>query len=93
MRTLVFAAATFALSASATLAAPPEFCERYARDAVHEFRADTHIPLCFRGENARWHDNFDVHFNWCLHVSIDQADSERDYRRARLHECRARLHY
>jgi hypothetical protein len=89
---LLAAAASLVLCASA-FAAPPEFCEHYAREAVHEFRADTHIPFCFHGENARWHDNYDIHFHWCLHVSIDQANAERDYRRARLLECRARLHY
>jgi hypothetical protein len=92
MRTLILAAATLALSTT-TYAAPPGFCERYARDAVHEFRADTHIPFCFKGENARWHDNYDAHFGWCLRVSIDAANAERDYRRTRLYECRARLHY
>ena len=93
MRTVVLAAAAALAFSASAYAAPPGFCERYARDAVHEFQADTHIPMCFRGENARWHGNFDVHFNWCLHVSIDQADAERDWRRARLSECRARLHY
>lgn len=91
IRSITLAAAMLA-SASAW-AAPPEFCQRYAREAVHEFRADTHIPLCFHGENARWNDNYEGHFNWCLGVSIERANSEREYRRGKLDECRARLHY
>jgi hypothetical protein len=91
IRTFAFAAA-LAVS-TAAFAAPPGFCDRYAHEAVHEFRANVHIPECFHGENARWHDNFDVHFNWCLHVSEDKADEERDIRRAKLHECRDRLHW
>ena len=91
IRALVFAAAC--VVSTSALAAPPEFCERYARDAVHEFRSDEHIPMCFHGENARWNDHYEGHFNWCLHHSREEAEAEIDYRRARLHECHERLHY
>jgi len=47
------------------------------------------IPGCFKGFDNRWHRNYGQHYGWCLGVSYEQANAEREYRRARLSECRA----
>ncbi|MGD0641812.1 MAG: hypothetical protein ABSC22_13780 [Roseiarcus sp.] len=78
-----------ALSAPA-MAADPGFCAEYARQAVHEVDMNMSIPGCFKGFNARWNRNYGVHYNWCLGVAYAEANAEREYRRARLSECRAR---
>ncbi len=77
-----------ALSAPA-MAADPGLCARYARDAVHEVEMNMSILGCFKGFNVRWNRNYGGHYGWCLGVSYEQANAEREYRRARLSECRA----
>ncbi len=84
----VACAGVAALSAPA-MAAPPAFCAQYAQQAVHEVDVNMSIPGCFKGFDARWDKNFNHHYNWCLGVAFEQANAERDYRRARLAECRA----
>ncbi len=93
IKTILSLAATCA--ALATLSAPamaadPGFCAEYARQAIHEVDVNMSIPGCFKGFNARWHRNYGQHYGWCLGVSYEQANAEREYRRARLSECRAR---
>jgi hypothetical protein len=89
LRLAVACAGLAALSAPA-LAADPGFCGEYARQAVHEVDVNMSIPGCFKGFDARWHRNYGAHYSWCLGVSYEQANAEREYRRARLSECRAR---
>ena len=48
------------------------------------------IPGCFKGYDLRWNPNYGQHYGWCLGVSREQAAAERDYRRARIDDCRAR---
>jgi len=48
------------------------------------------IPGCFRGYDLRWNPNYGQHYGWCLGVAPEQAAAERDYRRARIDDCRAR---
>jgi hypothetical protein len=78
-----------ALSSSA-MAADPGFCAEYARQAIHEVDVNMQIPGCFKGFNARWNRNYAGHYGWCLGVPYAEANAEREYRRARLSECRAR---
>ena len=92
MKTVIAAAVvavvtTFSVPA---LAADPGFCADYARAAVHEVDVNMTIPGCFKGFDARWNRDFGHHYGWCLGVSYDAANAEREYRRARLAECRAR---
>lgn len=93
MKTIVSLAAACAglavLSAPAA-AADPGFCAEYARQAVHEVDVNMSIPGCFKGFDGRWHRNYGAHYGWCLGASYEQANAEREYRRARLSECRAR---
>jgi len=68
-----------ALSAPA-MAANPGFCAEYARQAVHEVDVNMSIPGCFKGFDLRWHRNYDQHYSWCLGVSFEQANAEREHR-------------
>ena len=75
------------------LAAPPGFCDGYARSAVNQI-ADrrSHPRECgyANPNDARWHGGFDRHYNWCLGVSRETADGERFARREHLERCRGR---
>jgi hypothetical protein len=71
-------------------AADPAYCAQYARLALHELAVNQSIPGCFKGYDLRWNPNYGQHYGWCLGVSAEQAAAERDYRRARLGDCRAR---
>jgi hypothetical protein len=71
-------------------AADPGYCAQYARLALHELAVNQSIPGCFRGYDQRWNPNYGQHYGWCLGVSREQAAGERDYRRARIDDCRAR---
>jgi hypothetical protein len=76
-----------------SLAADSNFCAQYARLAVHEFQANVATPGCFKGEDNRWHPNYMQHYSWCLGASYEAAAGERDYRRMRVAQCRARAGY
>ena len=80
-------ALVFCASAPAQ-AADPGFCRDYARTAIHQVhQAGERCPyLLSRG--ARWQEDYGGHFNWCLGVRRDQADSERDARWRALQDCR-----
>ncbi len=89
MKTLIAAFVALATLSVPALAADPQFCANYARDAVHEVNVNMAIPGCFKGFNPRWNRDYGVHYGWCLGASYDAANAEREYRRARLSECRA----
>jgi hypothetical protein len=92
MKTFLFLAAAcagLAALSAPSMAADPAFCAQYAREAIHEVDVNMSIPGCFKGFDNRWHRNYGNHYGWCLGVSYEQANAEREYRRARLSECRA----
>lgn len=89
MLSLAAACAGLAVLSAPAMAADPGFCAQYAQQAVHEVEVNMSIPGCFHGFNARWNQNYGGHYGWCLGVSYEQANAEREYRRARLSECRA----
>jgi hypothetical protein len=77
---------------TAAAAAGPDFCRDYAHAAMDQVhRAMDHRRCAFHFDNGaeggRWGSDWHAHYNWCLGVSRDQADSERDARRHALHEC------
>jgi hypothetical protein len=93
--TLIAVASAAALvgAASQAVAAPPEFCERYAHDAVrqnHEARDHERCRDAIRDQNApgRWSDDYRAHYDWCRGVSREQADAERAARADTLRMCR-----
>ncbi len=91
--THVFAFAAFAAASTAAplaQAADPGFCRQYANLALHELRVNQETPGCFHGYDSRWHPDWRRHYEWCLGVSPATAAAERDYRRMRDDQCRAR---
>lgn len=70
-------------------AAGREFCEGYAHAAINQVRdARAHARTCEPGlDNARWVDNWRVHYDWCLGVSPREAERERDIRTNHLRAC------
>src|SRR5208282_434228 len=80
MKKLFLAAATLAALSAPAWAADPQFCADYARAAVHEVDVNMSIPGCFRGFNARWNRDYGHHYGWCLGVSYEAANAEREYR-------------
>ena len=61
------------------------YCQSYSRAAVKEFYQANRA--CGQQSGGRWHDNFDVHFNWCLAQSYESTQSEWNARRALLQSC------
>jgi len=59
-------------------------------DAGREVDVNMSILGCFKGFNARWNRDYRHHYEWRLGAPCDAANAEREYRRARLSECRAR---
>jgi hypothetical protein len=74
-------------TAPAASAMDPGYCQTYARAAVTEFQQASATPACGSQSGPRWHDNFDVHLNWCLANSFDEAQSEWKARRDLLAGC------
>ena len=75
------------LAASGAAQAMDEgYCQTYSRAAVKEFYR-AHSPACGGQSGPRWHDNFGVHYNWCLASSYENTQSEWNARRALLQSC------
>jgi hypothetical protein len=80
MKSIYVSAISVALVGFATSAAfafTPQYCNNYARAAVHEFYYTTTAPNCAVAQTARWQPNFAPHYQWCL--STDFADARREW--------------
>jgi hypothetical protein len=74
-KTTLAAAIIASTAASAAQAMDTDYCQTYSRAAVKEFyQANT--PPCGGQSGPRWHDNFEVHYNWCLASSYESTQSE-----------------
>jgi len=60
-------------------------CREYAQAAIDANRQNMTHHCGFGG--ARWQDNLDAHFHWCLDVSNDAMASEAAARRQQLEAC------
>ena len=77
------------LLSSSAWAADPNFCGQYAQTALNQTRAGYANPNCApRMQGARWSQDFNVHYNWCLGTSYQQANNERSVRTGFLEGCR-----
>lgn len=88
---LLVAAALSSWSPTPASAAGPEFCRDYARAAVRQGEAARQVRRCERAvlnNPARWTLRWQTHFDWCLGVPPQVANSERAARRIHLEECR-----
>ena len=61
-------------------------CDQYARTAVAQNQENIQRRCGYTG--ARWSDNYQGHYNWCLGVSEGFADSETKAREDGLKKCR-----
>jgi len=87
---LVRAVATTALAclalAGPARAADPAFCTAYAKSAVEQFDAMYAIG-CLKAPSGGWHNDYQRHYSWCLTVTQEAADGQRNVRRARIAQC------
>jgi hypothetical protein len=83
------AAMMMAATATSAGAADRDFCRDYAQAALRQVRGALHHERCaMHMDNvARWSPEFRDHFQWCLHVSKDTANDERDARHRVLEDC------
>ena len=63
------------------------FCMRYAESAVFDYRLANSFPACGRPAGPRWHDNFRIHYQWCLQSTFQDTRNESDARHALLSTC------
>jgi ricin-type beta-trefoil lectin protein len=64
-----------------------EQCNQYADNAVREFNRAQNSRACAVRPDARWHGNYDTHYNWCLTASQGARASEEGARRDWLRRC------
>jgi len=61
-------------------------CDQYARTAVAQNQENTRRRCGYKG--ARWSNNYQGHYDWCVRVSKGFADSETKAREGGLKKCR-----
>lgn len=76
------AALTGAAFTTAAVAAPKQFCQDYARIAVHQAERAQNQNLGCSG--FRWHNWYDGHYEWCRSTSKAAATSETIVRKRAL---------
>jgi hypothetical protein len=86
LRRATLVAVAIATASSAAQAMDAGYCQTYSRAAVKEFYR-AHSPACGGQSGPRWHDNFEVHYNWRLASSYEDTQSEWNARRALLQSC------
>jgi hypothetical protein len=76
-------------AAGPAAAADRDFCRDYAQAALRQVRGALHHQRCAEHMDnvTRWSPEYRDHFQWCLHVSKDTANDERDARRRVLEDC------
>ena len=89
MRNALISTATIVLSlaiaTTATFAASPQFCNKYASKAVNAEEVNLDDDCGLTG--ARWSFDFAGHYAWCLGVTKGQANSETWARKASIIDC------
>jgi hypothetical protein len=82
---------TIILSGGVAQAMPAGYCDSYTRSAIREFHSGLASRACVAQMSElpiRWHDNYAIHFNWCLAQSYGSTISERNARLDLLRSCR-----
>jgi hypothetical protein len=86
---LIIGALAVVFCASAVRAETPAVCRGHAEKAVNAFRENQSRDCRFA--NARWHDDFDAHYNWCLAAPSVWVKDEGEFRENLLLACRGDL--
>lgn len=61
------------------------FCNRYARTALRQQTTNRSRNCGLHG--ARWHNNFQIHKNWCMRTASGTANRETNIRTRQLNQC------
>lgn len=64
-------------------------CELYAQSALEQYLQIRKIPGCYKGDNGRWHTNYDRHYSWCMSVLPPVLEREKDIRASSIARCMA----
>lgn len=64
---------------------PPQQCETYAKNAVGYQQSNLARHCGFTG--ARWQDNYNNHYSWCLNTSPISLNNEQSIRGALMGVC------
>ena len=86
-----FLVVTLAITFNANFAnaESPGVCQLYAQNAVSAFQEIRNMSCSGQPHSgARWQDNYDNHYNWCLNVNSAAVQNERRYRENLLRVCR-----
>jgi hypothetical protein len=62
-------------------------CARYAQRAVAQFQMTSSRPGCSLSTDARWHANYQAHFDWCTTAQPAWLRSEQGARAQYLSNC------
>lgn len=67
----------------------PERCNTYATQAVQQYQTAQRL-LCGISRDARWQDNTDAHYNWCMQSKGNPAwlNAENKARSDAISQCR-----
>ena len=57
--------AVFFIAPLSALAAPQQFCDNYATSAIHQYQQARAMGMA--APPPVWSDNYNHHYNWCLH--------------------------
>lgn len=65
------------------------FCQRYAQQAINQYRANLARRCGYRGGQggAGWGANYSSHYNWCRRVSASTANRHTRIRNTMLNRC------
>jgi hypothetical protein len=86
--------ATFLVMATTAGAGSPGRCRPYAQSAVADYKQmKSASKKCQVKDDARWHDNYDNHYGWCLKAPNAWITSESKARNSHLLGCGARSNY
>ena len=70
-------------------AAPPGYCQFYARTALYQLSAAQTSPACGPGlVGGRWSADYLGHYYWCLAAPFEVAEAESFRRAEQLQACR-----
>jgi len=65
-------------------------CDTYAKTAIQQNGANRSQNCGFGTRDNRWSDNYDDHYDWCLHVDQTLRNGQTTYRAEALDECSRR---
>jgi hypothetical protein len=59
----------------------------YARTALEQYVQIKTIENCYKGDNGRWHTNYERHYDWCMSAPAAAIANEAKLRAAGIERC------